>query len=273
MIVVGTSGYSYPDWKTIFYPPQLRPVEWLGYYAGQFSSVELNITFYKTPASPVFRHWRERTPRDFRFFLKGSRFATHRKRLRNCHEILEIQFERAAELKDKLAGFLWQLPPRFTADPQLLENFTGQLHQMQTVFGQLRQVFEFRDPSWYTPEIYEILAKQNIALAEPDWPYEIRMSNVEDGMSERGITRTDLHKAVLAGRPIVEVPQTADFRYLRRYGPAARSASPYSPDQMVDLAQKLLTDRASQNTFVYFTNDFHGYALENTRQLISALAR
>lgn len=266
-VYIGTSGYSYNDWQGIFYPADLQPVGWLEYYAAQFATVEINLTFYRLPASTVFRHWYQRTPADFRFFLKGNRFATHRKRLRQCHDILELQFERAAELNEKLAGFIWQLPPRFHFDRFLFEDFVDELRQMQIVFGQSRQVFEFRDPSWYNDDVYALMQREGCAIAEPDWPHDVHIANGEQQIANR----EEMRAAALAGRPIIEVPRTADFRYFRRHGPAARYASPYSKDQITGLAALIGDEK--HDVYTYFNNDFHGYAIENARQLITSLSR
>ena len=110
-IFIGTSGYSYKHWIDKFYPKDLPQKRWLEFYAQHFNSVELNVTFYRLPKESLFENWYKRTPSNFRFVIKGSRFITHIKRLQDCKEPLNLFMQRAANLKDKLSCILWQTPP------------------------------------------------------------------------------------------------------------------------------------------------------------------
>jgi len=122
-IFIGTSGWNYPHWKGIFYPKGLSQSRWLEHYVKFFNSVELNVTFYRLVKRPVFEGWYKRTPENFYFIIKGSRFITHVKRLKNCRQPVKLLLENAGALKEKLAVVLWQLPPGFKADIERLENF------------------------------------------------------------------------------------------------------------------------------------------------------
>ena len=111
-IFIGTSGYSYPHWwNGIFYPSDLPQRKWLEFYADHFDTVELNVSFYRLPKKEVFEGWYKRAPKDFRFAVKGSRFITHIKRLKDCREPLSLLLDHAAPLKEKMGVLLWQLPP------------------------------------------------------------------------------------------------------------------------------------------------------------------
>lgn len=111
-IFVGTSGWNYPHWANgVFYPAGLSQSKWLEYYAKHFNSVELNVTFYRLVQKKTFQNWYKRTPKNFYFVAKGSRFITHMKKLRAAKEPLNLFMDNVSELKEKLAAVLWQLPP------------------------------------------------------------------------------------------------------------------------------------------------------------------
>ncbi len=282
MIFVGTSGYSYLDWQGRFYPNDLSQSDWLAYYCRYFQTVESNLTFFKLPASPVFRHWRGRTPKDFRFMLKGPREITHRKRLKDCHEELAEFFERASELKEKLAGVLWQVPPRFSHDRELLRDFLAELTRAQIVFGKIRQAFEFHDPSWFEEPIYAVLRDFQAALVVGDRPFDIRLesqgisraTNQEKAKAPTLLQTTDhdqrthhrLHHHFV-------VPQTADFVYVRRHGPAGAEPSSYSDSQLDDLAAQLQRFPRQSDVYVFFNNARNAYAITDAQYLQRIVAK
>lgn len=112
MIHIGTSGYNYPHWwNGTFYPARLPQRKWLEFYTDYFDTVELNVSFYRLPTKEVFQAWYKRTPKGFSFGLKGSRFITHLKRLKECREPLSLLVDHASPLREKLGVVLWQLPP------------------------------------------------------------------------------------------------------------------------------------------------------------------
>ncbi len=121
---IGTSGYSYKHWADgVFYPPGLSPRKWLEFYCEKFNTVELNVTFYRLPRDVVFHGWDRRTPADFRFVVKGSRYITHIKRLKEPAGPLDL-FEKAVRsLGSKVRCILWQLPPAFGKDSDRLTAF------------------------------------------------------------------------------------------------------------------------------------------------------
>src|SRR4051812_48965485 len=119
-VIIGTSGWQYRDWRGCFYPPKLPQRLWLEHYARFFATVESNNAFYRLPEHATFVAWRERTPPDFRWAVKASRFLTHIKRLREPDEPLPPLMERAAGLEHKLGTILLQLPPALKPDAELL---------------------------------------------------------------------------------------------------------------------------------------------------------
>ena len=174
---MGTSGYSYKQWKGSFYPEKLPDREMLSYYAQQLQTVEINHTFYRMPTENLLVQWAKSVPEGFRFALKANQQITHIQRLRNCESTLKRFLEVASVLSegDHLGPILVQLPPTFKFDQPLLEEF---LNLRPPAFS---FAFEVRHASWYTGETYSALRKNNVALclAETDeqTPPEILTAN------------------------------------------------------------------------------------------------
>ncbi len=162
MIWIGTSGYSYPEWKGTFYPEDLSTSKMLGYYSERFSTVEINNTFYRLPSEKVIGDWARGTPDGFTFTLKASRRITHQAKLHDCAELLDVLCARARALGPKLAVLLFQMPPYFRLDLDVLDEFLGQMPV------DLRAAFEFRHRSWLTDEVYSRLRERNLALCITD---------------------------------------------------------------------------------------------------------
>jgi uncharacterized protein YecE (DUF72 family) len=157
---VGTSGYSYKEWKGSFYPQKLADREMLSFYARQFSTVEINHSFYRMPTENVLLQWAQTVPEGFRFALKANQKITHIQRLRDCESTLKRFLEVASVLSegDHLGPILVQLPPNFKFDRPLLEDFLA-LRPQAFAFA-----FEVRHPSWYTDETYAVLRQHDTAL-------------------------------------------------------------------------------------------------------------
>ncbi len=157
---VGTSGYSYKQWKGSFYPEKLPDKDMLSFYGRQFSTVEINHSFYRMPTESVLLGWAKSVPEGFRFALKANQQITHIKRLRDCETTLKRFLEVASVLNDgdHLGPVLVQLPPNFKFDQPLLEEFLA-LRPPAFQFA-----FEVRHASWYTEETYATLRKHNVAL-------------------------------------------------------------------------------------------------------------
>lgn len=162
MFYVGTSGYSYAEWKGSFYPEKLSPKKFLSFYANEFRSVEINNTFYRLPSTALTGGWASEVPENFRFVLKASQSITHFGRLRDVESACKRFFEAHAALKDRRGPILFQLPPNFKADKGLLEEFLG------TIPKDILTVWEFGNKGWQTDEIYSLLSDHNASLCIVD---------------------------------------------------------------------------------------------------------
>jgi len=164
MILVGTSGYNYPEWKGSFYPADLPAKKMLPYYAGTFPTVEINYTFYRMPTPKLIAGWREQVPPEFRFTLKAPKRITHDKRLRPAEvsESLQGFVTAASELGPQIGALLFQLPPNFKKDVPLLNEFLSLLPPRTPA------AFEFRNASWLEDDVFDVLKARNIALCIAD---------------------------------------------------------------------------------------------------------
>lgn len=158
MIYVGTSGFSYKEWKGAFYPEDLTPGEYLSYYGGKFNSTEINNSFYRIPSAKTTAGWASQVDSGFRFSLKLNQRITHKKRLRDCDEEMGWFATGSEPLREQLGCILVQLPPWFRQDLDVLDNFLS-AHAPDWRLG-----VEFRHESWMEPETYRTLEKHQAAL-------------------------------------------------------------------------------------------------------------
>ena len=159
---VGTSGYSYPEWKGSFYPAKFPPKQMLGYYAARFRTVEINNTFYRAPTAPSLSAWADQVPADFRFVLKAPQDITHVKRLAGAGGAASSLFGAAEALGQRLGPVLFQLPPNFRKDVPLLRAFLASLPAGAAV------AFEFRNREWFCDPVFEALRERGVALCAAD---------------------------------------------------------------------------------------------------------
>jgi uncharacterized protein YecE (DUF72 family) len=237
-LLVGTSGYVYPDWRGRFYPRGLPARQWLPFYARHFDTVELNNPFYRLPAKAAFQGWRRSVGTDFVFAVKASRYLTHLKRLKAARAPLDRLLRRVGPLGPTLGPVLFQLPPNFHADVPRLRAFLGVLSRQRHVTG-LRAVLEVRHASWLGAETIGLLGKAGVALCLHD---------------TRGRTVTG--------------PITADFVYVRRHGTSPRYGGSYPEARLRSDAatvRRWLAD--GLDVYVYFNNDRGGAALRNALRL------
>ena len=178
---VGTSGYSYKEWKGNFYPEDLPAKEMLAYYSRRLPAVEINNTFYRLPQPAMVENWRDQVPDDFRFSIKATQRITHIKRLKNCADETKYLLDTAALLEARLGVVLFQLPPNSKKDAERLKDFLDLLP------GDQRAAFEFRHESWFDDEVIQLLQAKNCALVVSD---------------------TD-------EKPLTEIISSADWGYLR----------------------------------------------------------
>lgn len=233
-VLIGTSGWHYDHWRGPFYPDDLPEDRWLAFYRQRFSTVEINNSFYQLPSRATLEAWREEVPRRFVFAAKASRYITHMKKLKDPAEPLGNFFERMEALGDRLGPILFQLPPRWKANPERLEAFLTELPRGR------RCAFEFRDESWFAPEAYEVLAARGAAFCI----YE------------------------LAGRTSPR-EVTADFAYVRLHGPASEKyRGRYDRRTLGGWAGAFAAwNRQGKDVYCYFDNDQDGYAAINAGEL------
>lgn len=159
---VGTSGYSYPKWKGSFYPKKLPAKQMLPFYSQHFGTVEINYTFRRLPTVSVLERWAAAVGAGFQFALKAPEPITHRKRLQDVGDALSQFLESAGALKERLGPLLFQLPPTFKKDVSRLRAFLALLPRERRV------AFEFRHPSWFDDEVFELLRDHHAALCIAD---------------------------------------------------------------------------------------------------------
>jgi uncharacterized protein YecE (DUF72 family) len=159
---VGTSGYSYKEWKGNFYPEDLPAKEMLSYYSRRLPAVEINNTFYRLPQPGMIENWKAQVPAQFRFSIKATQRITHIKRLKNCADETKYLLETAALLEERLGVVLFQLPPNSKKDAERLKDFLTLLP------ADTRAAFEFRHESWFDGEVFELLRKKDSALVISD---------------------------------------------------------------------------------------------------------
>lgn len=158
---IGTSGFQYAEWKGNFYPEDLPAAKMLPFYAERFSTTEINYTFHRIPAPKTIDNWKMQTPEKFRFALKAPQKITHWLKLRDCSDTLEYFVKVAGGLAERLGPLLFQLPPNFKKDAEILGSFLRELPS-------IRAAFEFRHESWFDDGIFELLRSRNIALCIAD---------------------------------------------------------------------------------------------------------
>lgn len=230
---VGTSGWHYDHWRDRFYPDKLAKADWLEFYATQFTTVELNNSFYRLPSEDTFATWRDSSPGNFIFAVKVSRFVTHIKRLKNTEDAVEKFVSRAIILGEKLGPLLYQLPPNMHRDDDRLVSF------LSTLPRGIKHVFEFRHQSWLDESVFEALHKYNIGLCVFDMP---------------SLTC-----------PLVA---TADFAYVRFHGSTGLYSSCYTDEELAGWAGRLADLAASlKATYIYFNNDAEAFAVRNAKTL------
>lgn len=229
---IGTSGWHYKHWLGTFYPEKFPASKMFDFYAERFSTVEINNSFYRLPSAETFECWRENSPKDFCFVVKGSRFITHMKKLKDPEEGLQKFFSHAEKLGDKLGPILWQLPPHWHLNLERLEEFLKALPK------QHRYSIEFREPSWHCDDVYDLLCRHNVAFC---------IFELDGFMSPLQIT--------------------ADWSYIRLHGPGAKYQGSYSDDALRQWADFCRKQRKLKDIYIYFDNDQHAYAVRNALTL------
>lgn len=233
---IGTSGYNYRDWRGIFYPEKLPQREWLPFYARQFPTVEINNSFYTTVKAETYSHWYSQTPAQYPFAIKGHRYITQMKKLKEIEEPVKLFFENARALKDKLKVVVWQFPKQFTCKDE--EYFDRLEKFLKLLPATVLHTFEFRHESWFGEDVRKLLHEYNACLTLAD-----------------------------SGKFPEHEFLTSDFIYIRFHGPTGLYTSKYSDNQLRDWAEKIKEWRKTKEVYCYFNNDWYGNAIENARTL------
>jgi len=158
---IGTSGFQYTEWKGTFYPEDLPASKMLPYFAERLQTTEINYTFHRIPSAKTIDNWKAQTPENFRFALKAPQKITHFAKLRDCQDTVAYFCQVISDLGERRGPVLFQLPPNFKKDTEILRSFLRELPTM-------RAAFEFRHESWLDEEIYDLLRSSNIALCLAD---------------------------------------------------------------------------------------------------------
>jgi uncharacterized protein YecE (DUF72 family) len=233
-IRIGCSGWNYRDWRGVLYPRGCPQRRWLERYAEDFDTVEINTTFYRLPTLDAVRGWVEQTPAGFSFAVKSSRYLTHIKRLTDMERGVARLLERLEPLRasPKMGPMLWQLPGNFRRDDERLAYALDHLPPG-------RHAFEFRHESWFADDVLAALRAHGVALVIGDHP-------------ERPWQTYDL---------------SADFTFVRlHYGHRGRRGN-YSATELDEWAGELRRLARRAEVFVYFNNDWEGFAVRNARGL------
>lgn len=232
MLYLGTSGWNYAHWKRTFYPKEVPQKQWLEFYSRRFQTVELNNSFYRLPSADQFASWRDRSPPDFLFTVKMSRFLTHVKRLREPQEPVERFLTHVAPLEEKLGPILLQFPPTFKIDLAALEETLALFPDDKRV------VLEFRHDSWFTDDTRELCEKFGAA-----WCLADRLS-----------------------KPITPVWKTTEWAFLRFHEGLAEPHPCYGRNALQGWVDRLGEMHGTDaDVFVYFNNDPRGCALRDAR--------
>jgi uncharacterized protein YecE (DUF72 family) len=263
-IRVGISGWTYPGWRGDFYPRGLAQRLELAYAAERLTSIEINGSFYSLQRPTSYAAWRDQTPDDFVFAVKGGRFITHMKKLRGVETALANFFASGVlGLGPKLGPVLWQLPENLPFDADRMADFLGRLPRTTTEAARLaarhdakvpedralttaaeerplRHALEFRSPTFCTPAAFALLREHDVACVVAD----------------------------TAGRwPKVE-EDTSDFRYVRLHGDTELYASGYTAEALDEWAGRCRAWARDEDVFVYFDNDAKGFAPHDARALL-----
>jgi uncharacterized protein YecE (DUF72 family) len=240
-IHIGTSGWSYKHWKGIFYPPKLKPTEWIAFYSDHFKTTEINGSFYKLPSKETVIEWMKKVPADFLFCPKMSRFLTHMKKLNAPEEPLERFFGIFGPMKKMMGPVLFQLPAVLKFDYNKADHL---YHLLRSKYRKYEFVMEVRSDTWLLEESLILMAKYDIGLV-------ISQSGERFPYSEM---------------------ITAKNIYIRFHGPHALYSSSYSDQMLKEFAKKFKKwEKAGHEIWAFFNNDVHAYAIEDGKRLLKLL--
>ena len=230
---IGCSGFHYKHWKELFYPAGLAQSKWFDYYNDHFKTLELNVTFYRFPKLSFLDTWYKNSPENFMFSVKAPRAITHYRQFINTDQFIADFYGTIQEgLKEKLGCVLFQMPGRMVYKPEKLERIVNSLDPAFT------NVLEFRNESWWRPEVYDKLALHNITfcgMSHPDLPDEM-----------------------------VQNTKTVYFRF---HGVPHLYRSKYNIAVLKKMSDEIESNPAVKEAFIYFNNDIDGSAVANAKEM------
>lgn len=259
-VKLGTCAWSFDDWRGAFYPPELPPNQWLGWYARFLSAVEIDSTFYAAPSAQTIANWLNATPDDFRFTCKLPREITHSRKLRNSGDLVHAFLASIKPLRPKLGPVLIQLPPYFepSQDEDALKDFIFELPH------EISFAVEFRHPDWHQPRIVKLLENMGIC-----WVWN-------DTSSLRNQNRA----------PFTFLPQTADCLYIRLLGDlktkSHHGVSPHHYNRLMwprDFALESWAVKIKKNLgkarciYVFANNHYEGFSPQTCQRLARHLGK
>lgn len=231
---IGCSGFHYNDWRGRFYPEKLAKSKWFEFYAQHFSTLELNVTFYRFPQLSVLQGWHRRSPDNFRFSVKAWRGITHYKKFNDTTDFITRFYDTINDgLQEKLGPVLFQLPPSYDYTEERLERIINSLN------SSFINVFEPRHITWWREDVYQELGKHNIVFC--------------------GMSHPTLPDDVIENAPNI---------YYRFHGVPLLYRSSYSTAFLQKVVESVKADTSAQAGWFYFNNDYDTVAIENAKRMI-----
>lgn len=232
---IGCSGFSYKEWKNTFYPAKLPQREWFAYYATLFSTVELNVSFYRFPTVAMLKNWYTKSPDGFLFAVKAPRLITHLKKLNDCEELLKDFYTVCREgLKEKLGPVLFQFPPSYQFTEQRLAKI------ISSSDPQFTNVIEFRHESWWNKKVYDAFKESNLIFCGESFP----------GLPDDAIV-------------------TSPVAYYRFHGIPKLYYSEYDTAYLKKVADDLLKQKGLKEVYCFFNNTAALGAIANAQWMES----
>jgi uncharacterized protein YecE (DUF72 family) len=235
---IGCSGFHYKHWRGTFYPEKLAMTKWFDFYCQHFSTLELNVTFYRFPQLSFLQTWYQKSPPEFRFAVKAPRAITHYKKFNDTVDLLTSFYDTINDgLQDKLGPVLFQIPPSYNYTEEKLDKILNALNPA------FMNVLEPRHVSWWRDDVYKRLADNNITFC--------------------GMSHPTLPDEVIQNTPVV---------YYRFHGVPDLYRSPYSPNDLKRVVESVKQNKKTSQGWFYFNNDVETYAINNAKEMIAMVS-
>jgi uncharacterized protein YecE (DUF72 family) len=234
---IGCSGFHYDGWRGRFYPTDLAKSKWFDFYCRHFSTLELNVTFYRFPQLSFLQTWYDKSPAEFRFAVKAPRAITHYKKFNDTTQLITSFYDTInSGLKEKLGPVLFQIPPNYNYTDEKLEKI---LNNLNPVFN---NVLEPRHVSWWREDIYKKLADHNISFC---------------GMSHPALPD--------------DIIQNTSQVYYRFHGTPELYKSSYTTESLKKVVDTINNNVLTRSTWCYFNNDIDVCAIDNAKEMLTMI--